>query len=88
MHDPADYAPVICSFDAAHIRRQMRLNPCPLLIAQPEQISAHHPFPNTNQYRIVEPERLIVLSLVAVEPQVLDLLIYLVQNGEPRRDQG
>jgi hypothetical protein len=45
MHDPADYAPVICSFDAAHIRRQMRLNPCPLLIAQPEQISAHESLP-------------------------------------------
>src|SRR6202158_1007574 len=45
MHNPADHAPVIHSLDAAHIRRQMRLNPCPLLVAQPEQISAHESFP-------------------------------------------
>jgi hypothetical protein len=29
-----------------------------LLVAQPEQISAHQSSPNTNQYRIVSPERL------------------------------
>src|SRR5713101_950863 len=58
VHDPADHAPVICSLNAAHIRRQMRLNPCPLFVAQPEQISAHESSPNTNQYRIVEAERL------------------------------
>jgi hypothetical protein len=59
VHDPADHAPVICSLDAAYIRRQMRFNPCPLFVAQPEQISAHQSFPpNTNQYRIVEAQRL------------------------------
>jgi hypothetical protein len=36
----------------------MRLNTFPLLIAQPEQISAHQSSPNTNQYRIVSAERL------------------------------
>jgi hypothetical protein len=47
VHDPADHAPVIGALDATHILRQMRLNPCPLLIAQPEQISAHVFFPTT-----------------------------------------
>jgi hypothetical protein len=56
VHDPADHTSVICSLDAAHIRRQMRLNPRPLFVAQPEQIPAHESSPNTNQYRIVEPE--------------------------------
>src|ERR1700686_2679587 len=41
VHDPADHAPVIYSLDAAHIRRQMWFNPCPLLVAQPKQPSAH-----------------------------------------------
>jgi hypothetical protein len=36
----------------------MGLNTFPLLVAQPEQISAHQSSPNTNQYRIVSPERL------------------------------
>jgi hypothetical protein len=36
----------------------MRLNPCPLFVAQPEQIPAHQFFPNTNQYRIVQTEKL------------------------------
>jgi hypothetical protein len=58
VHDPADHAPVIGAFDTTHILRQMRLNPCPLLVAQPEQISAHRFFPNTNQYRIVQTEKL------------------------------
>jgi hypothetical protein len=40
-----DHAPVIRSLDAAHIRRQMRLNSRPLLVTQPEQISAHQYFP-------------------------------------------
>jgi hypothetical protein len=47
MHDPADHASVIGALDTTHILRQMRLNPCPLLIAQPEQISAHVFFPTT-----------------------------------------
>jgi hypothetical protein len=36
MHDAADHAAIICSLDAAHIRRQMRFNPRPLFVAQPE----------------------------------------------------
>ena len=58
VYDPADHAAVVCSLDAAHIRRQMRFNPSPLPVAQPEQIPAHRSSPNTNQYRIVPAERL------------------------------
>jgi hypothetical protein len=59
VYDSADHAPIIGTFDTAHICRQMRLDPCPLFVAQPEQISAHQSFPpNTNQYRIVEAQRL------------------------------
>jgi hypothetical protein len=45
VHDPADHAPVIGTLDTTHILRQMRLNPCPLLVAQPVQISAHDSSP-------------------------------------------
>jgi hypothetical protein len=43
MHDPADHAPIVLSFHPAHIRRQMRFDPGPLLIAQPKQVLAHDP---------------------------------------------
>jgi hypothetical protein len=43
MHDPADYAPIVLPFDTAHIRRQSRFDPRPLLIAQPKQVLAHDP---------------------------------------------
>ena len=36
MHDAADDAPLISSFDTAHIRRQVRFDPLPLLITQPK----------------------------------------------------
>jgi len=58
MHDPADHAPVIGALDTTHIRWQVWLNPCPLLVAQSKQISAHQFFSNTNQHRIVQMERL------------------------------
>jgi hypothetical protein len=45
MHDATDNAPIVCTFDASHIRRQMRLNPLPLLIAQPKQALPHGPDP-------------------------------------------
>jgi hypothetical protein len=52
-HDAADHAAIVCSLDAAHIRRQMRLDPNLFFIAQPEQIAAHEFSPKTNQYRNV-----------------------------------
>ena len=36
MHDATDHAPIVCSLLAPHIRRQMRLDPGPLLVAQPK----------------------------------------------------
>jgi hypothetical protein len=45
MHDATDNAPIVCTLDASHIRRQMRLNPLPLLIAQPKQVLPHGPDP-------------------------------------------
>jgi hypothetical protein len=58
MYDATDDAPVIRSLDAAYIGRQLRLDPRPLFVAQPEQIPAHHSSPNTNHYRIVGTKRL------------------------------
>jgi hypothetical protein len=60
MHDAADDAPVVCPLDAPYIRRQMRFDPSPLLVAQPKQIPAHNPdpLPTTNQDRIVRGKKL------------------------------
>jgi hypothetical protein len=41
MQDSADDAAIIHPLLASNIRWQMRLDPLPLLIAQPEQIPAH-----------------------------------------------
>jgi hypothetical protein len=45
MHNAADDAPIVHPFDASHIPRQMRLDPLPLLIAQPKQVPPHDPDP-------------------------------------------
>jgi hypothetical protein len=60
MHDPADDSAIVRPLDAPDIRRQVRLDPLPLLIAQPKQVAAHdpNPFPKTNQDRIVRAEKL------------------------------
>ena len=62
MHDAADDAPIVRSFDPSYIRRQTRLDPPPLLIAQPEKVPAHHPDPPPNEsdphgIRIVSPQQ-------------------------------
>jgi hypothetical protein len=36
MNNTADDATIICSLDAANIRRQLRFDPAPLLVAQPK----------------------------------------------------
>jgi hypothetical protein len=53
MHDPADDPTIINPLYAPNIRRQIRLDPSPLLVAQPKQIRAHDPDPpsKTNQNR-------------------------------------
>jgi hypothetical protein len=45
MHDAADNAAIIRPLDAPDIRRQVRFDPLPLLVAQPKQIPAHDPDP-------------------------------------------
>jgi hypothetical protein len=45
MHDAADDAPIVRSLDTSYIRGQMRLDPPPLLIAQPKKVLAHDPDP-------------------------------------------
>jgi hypothetical protein len=47
MHNAADDAAIVNSLHTANIGRQMRLNPSPLLVAQPKQISAHDPGPSS-----------------------------------------
>jgi uncharacterized protein len=61
MHDAADNSAIVRPLDAPDIRRQVRLDPLPLLIAQPKQVVAHdpNPLPKTNQDRIVRAEKLI-----------------------------
>jgi len=60
VHDAADDAAIVRPLDAPYIRRQVRFDPIPLLIAQPKQVPAHDPdpLPKTNQNRIVGPEKL------------------------------
>jgi hypothetical protein len=43
MYDAADHAPVVHPLLAAHVGRQMRLDPTPLFVAQPKEIPAHDP---------------------------------------------
>src|SRR5262249_832580 len=60
MHDTGDDAAIIRPLDPAHIRRQVRFDPLPLLIAKPKQVPGHdpNPLPKTNQDRIVRAEKL------------------------------
>src|SRR4029077_15136168 len=60
LHDAANDAAIVHPLDAPDIRRQVRFDPLPLLIAQPKQVPAHdpNPLPKTNQDRIVRAEKL------------------------------
>jgi hypothetical protein len=53
VHDAADDATIILSLDTSHIGRQVRLDPLPLLVAQPKQIPAHDPNPSPKRISIV-----------------------------------
>lgn len=53
MNDAADHTSIIGSLDTTNIRRQMRFNPFPLLVAQPKWILAHDPAPFQKRIRIV-----------------------------------
>ena len=50
MHNAADDTPVVYSLDASHVRRQMRLDPPPLLVAQPKKDPAHAPRPPNESF--------------------------------------
>jgi len=41
MQDAADHAAIIHAILAAYVRRQMRLDPSPLLVVQPKQVASH-----------------------------------------------
>jgi hypothetical protein len=41
MQDAADHAAIIHPILAAYVRRQMRLDPSPLLVVQPKQVASH-----------------------------------------------
>ena len=45
MHDTADDAAVVRPLDAPYIRRQMRFDPSPLLVAQPNRFLRTIPIP-------------------------------------------
>jgi hypothetical protein len=53
MHDPADDPPIISPLYAPNVGRQMRLDPRPLLVAQPIQVRAHDPDPLPKRIKIV-----------------------------------
>jgi hypothetical protein len=58
--DEALRAPVICSLNATHICWQTRFNPRPLSSLSQGRFLLMNPSPNTNQYRIVEAEGLMM----------------------------
>jgi len=60
VYNAADNAAIVLPLDTAHIGWQVRLDPLPLLVAQPKQIPAHdpNPSPKENQYRIVTAKKL------------------------------
>jgi hypothetical protein len=53
VYDAADDATIIYSLHTTNICRQMRLDPLPLLVAQPEKVPAHDPDPSQKRIRIV-----------------------------------
>jgi hypothetical protein len=86
MHDAANDPAIVRPLDAPDIRRQIRFDPLPSLIAQPKQVPAHdpNPLPKSNQDRIVRAEKLMssdpsLWSAVTQPPQAPDR-----QDGERR----
>ena len=57
MHDAADDAPIIRPRNAPYIRRQLRFDPLPLLIAQPKQFLRTIPIPFQKRVRIALSEQ-------------------------------
>jgi hypothetical protein len=72
VYDAADDAAIVRPLDAPYIRRQVRFDPIPLLIAQPKQVPAQDPdlLPKTNQDRIVRPEKLMSSDPSSAFPEI------------------
>ena len=86
MHDTADDAAVVRPFDAPYIRRQMRFDPSPLLVAQPKQVPAHNPdpLPKTNQDRIVRAKK-----LMSSDPSpLMSIAVYITDMGRTPAPAG
>src|SRR5690242_883846 len=81
MHDAADHATIVLALDAAYARRQVRLNPSPLLITQPKEVLAHDPdpLPKTNQDRIVRTH-----ELMSSDPRI-NAIAELREKRKPER---
>jgi hypothetical protein len=50
MDDAADDPAIVRPLDTPYIRRQVRFDPLPLLIAEPKQIPAHGPIPRKTNH--------------------------------------
>jgi hypothetical protein len=53
VYDAADDATIVLALHPSYVSRQVRLDPQPLLVAQPKQISAHDPNPSPKRISIV-----------------------------------
>jgi hypothetical protein len=58
VHNAADNAAIVLPLDTAHVGRQARFDPLPLLVAQPQQIPAHDPNPSQKENQYVTAENL------------------------------
>jgi hypothetical protein len=54
MYDAADDPAIIRPLHTPYIRRQMRFDPLPLLIAEPKQVPAHSPISQKKESRRME----------------------------------
>jgi hypothetical protein len=52
MQNAADHTPVIDAFLTSHVPWQMRLDPTPLLVTEPKQITSHLPAPESSKQGI------------------------------------
>jgi hypothetical protein len=79
MDDAADHPAIVGPLDPSDIRRQVRLNPLPLLFVQPKQLPAHIPIPlpNSNQDRIFRPQ-----ELMSSDPRVYGNQLLLVRPDQ------
>jgi hypothetical protein len=74
MQDAADYAAIIHSLFATYVSRQMRLNPSPLILAQPKQVPSHRTAPNHRSKANQQPIQPATL-LLSLSPSSSPLLL-------------